>query len=254
MPGVDSLKKGYDEAVQKGYKNIHLMEGTHIVTSYKDEGGDDQPYVLFEVPMTVSGDGREKTIVEGGGFKIKGEEEQRITFIDLTIQNTKYSGLVCDWGMSFDCIRAEIDQCGSYGVIACHTKGRLTNCQVTHCKNSGIRSGWDSTIEIEGEETKIHNNCTNGKSGEYGLNAVSSSSIIHLLSPLTKEDVSTNNNGGGNYVGTIETVDLLMKEKAERAKAKAANDGRVKAYMDANSTEIAEIATKLGVEVNQIVS
>jgi hypothetical protein len=35
-----------------------------------------------------------------------------------------------------------------------------------------------------------------------------SSDIIHLLSPLTKEDVSTNNGGGGNYGGhgMIETV------------------------------------------------
>ena len=34
------------------------------MTSYKDEDdGDDMPYVIFEVPMIVSGDGREKTIL-----------------------------------------------------------------------------------------------------------------------------------------------------------------------------------------------
>jgi hypothetical protein len=40
------------------------------------------------------------------------------------------------------------------------------------------------------------------------LHAGDSSSFIHLLSPLTKEDVSTNNNGGGNYGGYGVTVRL----------------------------------------------
>jgi hypothetical protein len=154
--------------------------------------------------------------------------------------------------MSFDCRRVKFDKC-EYGVYACDTKGRLTNCQVTNCRISGIVSYEYSTIEIEGEETRIHNNCTDGESGDYGLNACKSSSIIHLLSPLTKDDVSTNNNGGQNYggKGTIETVNLLMKEKAAKAtqektaeSAKAVNDVRVKA----------EIATKLGVAVDKIVS
>jgi hypothetical protein len=208
LPGIDSVKNGCGEARRKGLNNIHLLEGTHIVTSYKDEDGNDMPYVLFEVPMTVSGDGREKTFVEGGGFCIEGEKDQHCTFFDLTIQKTKYSGLGGDRGMSFDCRRVKFDKCGRCGVVAWNTKGRLTNCQVTNCKSSGIVSGNGCTIEIEGEESRINNNCTSGRSGDYGLEADSSSSIIHFLSPLTKEDVSTNNNGGGNYGGggTIETV------------------------------------------------
>ena len=194
------------------------MEGTHIVTSYKDEDGDDRPGVLFEVPMTVSGAGREKTFVEGGGFRIKGEnKDQHCTFLDLTIQKTKEDGLLgCEGrmqgygGMSFDCRRVKFDKCGRWGVcVGGSTKGRLTNCQLTNCKQSGVYcSDTAGTIEIEGEESRINNNCTDGDSGDYGLEAYTSSSIIHLLSPLTKEDVSTNNNGGGNYggEGTIETV------------------------------------------------
>ena len=41
---------------------------------------------------------------------------------------------------------------------------------------------------------------------------VDTSSIIHLLFPLTKESVSTNNRGGGNYSsgdGSIETVNAF---------------------------------------------
>jgi len=204
LPGEDSVKKGYLEAVEKGLKNIHLMTGTHIVT---DNNYNDLPYVVFAQPMTVSGDGREKTFVKGGGFKIIG----RIlcTFIDLTIHKTKEDGLYGDCGMIFDCRRVKFDNCGAYGVRAVFTIGRLTNCQVTNCTMSGILSSSDSTIEIEGEESRINNNCTNGESFYYGLDAHNSSSIIHLLSPLKKEDVTTNNNSGGTYdseYSQIETV------------------------------------------------
>ena len=46
-----------------------------------------------------------------------------------------------------------------------------------------------------------------GHSYSYGLNADSSSSFIHILSPLTKESISKNNQNG-NYGGdgTIQTV------------------------------------------------
>jgi len=59
---------------------------------------------------------------------------------------------------------------------------------------------------------------TNEYSGWYGLYTYNTSSIIHLLLPLTKESVSTNNRDGQNYgndpysgsVGTIETVDSFQ--------------------------------------------
>ena len=197
LPGTDSIKNALIN--RNGKKGIHLLEGTHIVTGLD---------VKFEVPMTVSGDGREKTFVEGYGFHIKGKKDQHCTFIDLTIQKTDMEGLRGDNGMSFDCRRVKFDKCGMNGVDAYDTKGRLTNCQVTNCAGSGVFNLDRSTIEIEGEESRIKNNCTSGRSYDYGLDAASSSSIIHLLSPLTKEDVSTNNNGGRNYGGdgTIETV------------------------------------------------
>jgi hypothetical protein len=172
--------------------------------------------------MTVSGDGREKTFVEGAGFMIKGEEDQHCTFFDLTIQKTKVSGLYGNGGMSFDCRRVKFDKCGRNGVYANCTKGRLTNCQVTYCKYSGIVSWGPALIELEGSQTKVHGNITNANPyedrAEYGLQTSGSSGTIHLLFPLTKESVSTNNFNGNNYgsfwggngrdtgVGTIDTV------------------------------------------------
>jgi hypothetical protein len=103
------------------------------------------------------------------------------------------------------------DQCGGDGVCASSTKGRLTNCQITQSKNSGVVSTNNSTIDIEGEETMIEKNNTSGDSYEYGLRADSSFSFsppfIHILSPLTKESISKNNqNGNCGGQGTIQTV------------------------------------------------
>jgi len=218
LPGTDLSKLDiYEEAVTKGYKNIHLMNGTHIVPKG----------VTFYEPVIVSGDGREKTIVEGAGFVIKGKIDKNCTFIDLTIRNNMTAGLKGDGGMSFDCRRVKFDTCG-VGVIAHGTKGRLTNCQVTNCFYSGIHSVCGGTIEIEGEESSINNNRKGAAAGDpvcknsYGLKA-SDSAIIHLLSPLTKEDVSTNNgvvrghkvNHNYNYSktppGTIGTVNSFSE-------------------------------------------
>ena len=60
-------------------------------------------------------------------------------------------------------------------------------------------------MTIDGNATTIHHNGT--MEMDYGLRAYSSSSI-HLVSPLTKEMISTNNDGGGDYGGhgTIKTL------------------------------------------------
>jgi hypothetical protein len=53
----------------------------------------------------------------------------------------------------------------------------------------------------------IEKNNTSGDDDSYGLDAYSSSSFIHILSPLTKESISKNNqNGNYNSDGTIQTV------------------------------------------------
>jgi hypothetical protein len=100
-------------------------------------------------------------------------------------------------------------QCGEFGVCARNTKGRLINCVITQCYWSGIFCHENALIELEGDQTEVDGNVTSEDSYEYGLYAVTRSSRIHLLFPLTKESVSTNNRGGGNYSndgGSIEIV------------------------------------------------
>ena len=226
MPGIDSLKKGHEKAVQEGLKNIHLLKGTHIETVHTNEDGRDMPFLTLTEPMIVSGDGRENTFVEGNGFCLEGKKNLNCTFMDLTIRKTKTSGLFGRLGMSFLCIRVGFDQCGGSGVVAYKTKGRLMNCRVTNCEYSGVYGYDGSTIEVEGEETRIQNNCTTctnkGNSEDYGLNT-KSDAIIQLLSPLTKEEVSKNNSGGGNYGGqgmivTVNAFDITPASSAGETK------------------------------------
>ena len=96
-------------------------------------------------------------------------------------------------------------------MAAWNVQGRLINCVVTQCGHSGIFSGILGLIELEGSQTKVDGNCTSGDCDDYGLDTYDTSSIIHLLFPLTKESVSTNNHNGQNYnsSGTIQTVNTL---------------------------------------------
>jgi len=81
----------------------------------------------------------------------------------------------------------------------------MSNCQVSHSKWCGVFAQY-GLITMTGSGTSIHNNVTSGDSDRYGLST--SSASIHLVSPLTKESVSINNGGGGNYnsKGTIKTI------------------------------------------------
>ena len=232
---------------------MYLQEGNHIVT-------DDHPYVLIDEPMTITGAGRKKTYVKGGGFQIFGKREDgEVILTDMTVCNAKMNGLHGLRGvhfLSFHCIRMHFDLCNNYAVVAYGgTSGRLSNCQVTRSKKSGVvvscgdgndgdsnssgtysRSNRSSstkdgsTIDIEGEETKIEMNNTRVSAKEtrteaaakklgmhlstdvhvnyvnFGLKAATPNSSIHLVFPLTKESITAGGNYGGRNWGGSGTI------------------------------------------------
>jgi hypothetical protein len=162
----------------------------------------------------IRGAGQEKTIIHGG-FKIQGtkEEGKRVELKGMTMKGSGGCGLHASNGLSFLCKDMTFTQCLYAGVGVEKTKGKLINCVITQCGWSGI---WceDALIELEGSQTKVDGNGTRGDSRFYGLTTFATSSIIHLLFPLTKESVSTNNHDGQNYGsllfgGTIETVNTF---------------------------------------------
>ena len=167
-------------------------------------------------PIKIIGAGRDETVLQGGGgFNIAGKKEddgQRVELTGMTITESSDTGLNCcdSSSLSFLCKDMTFTQCDSHGVFASDANGRLQNCTITQCVGSGIFCGSNALIAVEGDETKVDGNGTSGFSYNYGLHTWHPSSRIHLLFPLTKESVSTNNHNGQNYNsdggGTIETI------------------------------------------------
>jgi hypothetical protein len=227
---IDSLfnrcKELYEEDPRKAPTIIFIKAGEHEVEGYyveeddEDEEGemqqDHEPYLVITYPMKIIGAGRDNTFIKGGGFDIQGTKEEgkkAVELKDMTISETSEHGVFGFDGLSWLCDSLTITQCGTDGVRAWNTKGRLINCVITQCEESGIGCGVNALIELKGSQTKVDGNNTRAyvvgySSYDYGVFTYDTSSIIHLLFPLTKESVSTNNGGDGNYgsEGTIQTV------------------------------------------------
>ena len=205
-PSLESLMARchqlYDEDPTRAPTIIFIKEGVHEVDEY---------YLNICYPLKIVGAGRDKTIIQGG-FRIGGtkEEGKRVDMQGMTMKGSSWHGLRNKNGLSFLCQDMTFTQCDRSGVWARNTKGRLINCVITQCGDSGIFSGSNGLVELEGDQTKVDGNVTCGIIW-YGLHAYDTSSTIHLLFPLTKESVSTNNHGGRNYYsnGTIKTVNTL---------------------------------------------
>ena len=202
MESVLAKEKAYEE---KCVKLILLKEGTY----------DLEEELIIACPISIHGAGQDKTTLVGGGSYIHGtkEEGKIVNMQNMTMKGSRVHGLYAFDGLSFLYKDMTFTQCGCSGVWAMNTKGRLINCVITQCRMSGIACSDNALIELDGDQTKVDGNGTGGSC--YGLETSDTSSIIHLLFPLTKESVSTNNGGCGNYggsgwgSGTINTVDTL---------------------------------------------
>ena len=74
--------------------------------------------------MKIIGAGRDKTIIQSGGFKIQGtkEEKKRVDMQGMTMKGSNEYGLLNDNGLSFLCKDMTFTQCGERGVVARITK------------------------------------------------------------------------------------------------------------------------------------
>ena len=85
-PGTDLIAKGMEDALSKGINHIFLEPGIHILTKH----------VTISEEVIFSGAGRGSTFVHGLGFKIKGKNDKRCTFLDFTVHMTKGIVIVMD--------------------------------------------------------------------------------------------------------------------------------------------------------------
>ena len=176
-------------------------------------------YVKIKYAINIVGAGQGKTTLYGG-IQIEGNEKQgkRVGLSLMTVRNLSGNGLYCEGQhkrkLSFICQSMTFNLCHRHGVSASNIKGRLINCGITQCKESGIYCGGVSLIELAGSQTNVCGNVTCGYSGYYGLQTSGNKSRMHLLSPLTKESVSTDNHiaknyGGGDKIQTVNTFEPL---------------------------------------------
>ena len=176
------------------------------------EHGGGGKYVEMKKPLSMYGAGRGKTTLVGVGLYIKGNKSDGIVEIqDLTIKGGERNGLGAREGMKVIMRGCTIEECGENGVDATGADITCDDLQVMGCGESGVCAGANATITLSGQSTSIQGNVTRGYSWEYGcygLEAYSSSSSIHLVHPLTKEQISKKNGGGGNWGGdgTIEQI------------------------------------------------
>jgi len=156
-------------------------------------------YVKVKKPLSMYGAGCGKTMLVGVGLLIQGKKSDGIVEIeDLSIKGGEGCGLYAGGGMNVIMRGCSIEDFQCQGVVASFADISCDDLQVVGCGENGVFANNNATITLSGQGTTIQGNGTKGESHHYGLKA-DSSSTIHLIHPLTKEEISTNNGGGGNW-------------------------------------------------------
>ena len=216
-PGKKSLSIGLQKAKKQGIDTIFLEAGVH---------NERDSLVIIDFPIAIIGAGLDVTFIKAFstktpfvGIKIKGKKANgKVILKAMTVCKSKRVqkwgrddggyGLYGCCGMHFQCIDMKFAECAGDGVKVDRTSGTLINCVVEKCGYSGLNIQ-GGTLQVSGERTKITGCCTDESSSEihYGMCArkMYGGGKIVIHSPLTKERISTNNGGGGNWntIGTF---------------------------------------------------
>ena len=192
-PGLNSLFNAVHEAEKYGITSIFLLNGTH------DEQGE---VVNININISIIGESREHCIVMGG-LMMEGKKEDDVNISNLTLRESKGNGVCGYEGASMHLDNVSVENSEGCGVVVSGTNrsNTMTNCNVSHSKYSGLSVSDDGLMTIDGNATTIHHNCTDTGCMQWHGLSVDSSSSIHIASPLTKDMLSKNNEGGRNYNG-----------------------------------------------------
>jgi len=205
------------EAVNSTSMEEHFAEGRPIIIVVgRGEHQIDGRYLKITSAMSIVGqpDVPNEKIVVVGGIAFEKGIEGNCHLQHLTLRQAKRSGVYGE--SSFTMKDVIVEQCGTTGVFAwgAGVVGRCTNVKVRQCGESGVVASDGTSITLIGAKTTVHHNCTTGYHHACGLGVDGPSSTIQLVSPLTKEIVSTDNGGGGNWgseggadIDQIKTID-----------------------------------------------
>ena len=165
-------------------------------------------YLKLPKPIKICGQGIGETILDGFGLYIAGSESNGSVVVeDLSIQGGRGSGLHAENGMDLIVRRCKVEKFPGRGVNADNAHISCEDVQVVGCVYSGVFAQGGGTVKLSGETTRIEGNVTSGRSDFYGLHT-DDTSKIQIVTPLTKDTISINNSGGGNWggKGTIEQI------------------------------------------------
>ena len=180
-------------------KLVLIDNGVHVI---------DGRYVEINIPISIIGESREYCIVMGG-LSMNGKKEDDVNVSDLTLRESKSFGVLGCYGPSIHLDNVSVENSGHSGVWVYGSKrNTMKNCNVSHSTHSGLFVGGGGLMTIDGNATTIHHNCTRPDCWTmYELYTASSSSSIHLVSPLTLDLVSYDNGGrNSGGTGTIKTL------------------------------------------------
>tara|TARA_B110000858_G_scaffold39512_1_gene44867 strand:- start:293 stop:1408 length:1116 start_codon:yes stop_codon:yes gene_type:complete len=214
LDGDDEHRHNNDPNIVTIPRKIIVGEGEHQI---------DGDYLWIHTAVSIVGDPKEKrdNIDVIGGIRFVEGIQENCHLQHLSLRQAKRSAVVGKCSFTMDDVLVE--QCGEHGVTASGTGvvGRCTNVEVRQCGMSGVYAH-AASITLIGAKTTVHHNCTKGQRGEYGLQVSWSSATIQLVSPLTKEQVSIDNGGGGNWgarlgadINQITTIPTLVELMAK---------------------------------------
>jgi len=214
-------------------------------------------YLTIRSAMHIVGDPGvpKEEIVVVGGIKFEKEIQGNCHLQHLTIRQAKHLGV--EGQSSFTMEDVLVEQCGWSGVKAWGTGvvGRCTNVEVRQCRMSGVYAADGASITLTGAKTKVHHNCTTENSYSYGLAVWGPSSTIQLVFPLTKEQVSLDNGGSGNW-GAVTGGDISQIKTITKAEFTAVleQEARIEAVVQKMKvTNYALVNVPLDCDVNDAV-
>jgi len=187
--------------LQEAVGRVHVDDRLTTIVVGKGEHQIHGNYLYIPSAMNIVGDPEvpKEEIAVVGGVYFNDWIQGNCHLQHLTLRQAEWNGVVGQSSFTMDDVLVE--QCGGYGVVAFGTGvvGRCTNVEVRQCDLSGVYASKGASITLIGAKTTVHHNSKDGDSDEYGLQVVGSSATIQLVSPLTKEQVSLDNSGGGNW-------------------------------------------------------
>jgi hypothetical protein len=189
--------------LKEAVERVHGDDRLTTIVVGEGEHQIDRNILIISSAMNIVGDPGvpRKDIVIMGGIKFRMVIQGNCHLQHLTLRQG-WNGVF--GRSSFTMEDVLVEQCGDIGVRAGGegVVGRCTNVEVRQCGGSGVCPDYGASITLIGAKTTVHHNCTKGKSYHYGLAVYNSSfwgTTIQLVSPLTKEQVSFANGGGGNW-------------------------------------------------------